>query len=219
VAHCAARVRWLFWRLGTVAVLLAMEAAAPVPAFATDGSPPGKSIIFLVRHAEPLYPPPAETAGNPPLNVMGQERACALARLLSASPVERVFSTDYRRTRETAEMVGETLELLVRIYDPDDLEGFARSLLIAGGSALVVGHSNTTPQLVELLGGEPGEPIAEGSEFDRLYIITAEPSGSVTTLVLRYGDPLPEDWRELAGKRSEVFQGDPPCPRPAGRLP
>ena len=34
---------------------------------------------------------------------------------------------------------------------------------------LVVGHSNTTPPLVELFGGDAGPPIDEASEYDRLY--------------------------------------------------
>jgi hypothetical protein len=50
----------------------------------------------------------------------------------------------------------------------------------------VVGHSNTTTELVTLLGGEPGTEIEESSEYDRLYILTINPSG-VTTLLLRYG--------------------------------
>ena len=37
----------------------------------------------------------------------------------------------------------------------------------------MVGHSNTTPALVEALGGDPGSPI-ESLEYDRLYMVTFE---------------------------------------------
>jgi hypothetical protein len=52
----------------------------------------------------------------------------------------------------------------------------------------VVGHSNTTPAAVELLGGEPGAEIDEADEYDRLYILTIATSGEVSTVVLRYGE-------------------------------
>jgi hypothetical protein len=51
----------------------------------------------------------------------------------------------------------------------------------------VVGHSDTTPELVGLLGGDPGAPIDEPTEYDRLYVVTLGPDGTVTTVLLRYG--------------------------------
>jgi hypothetical protein len=39
---------------------------------------------------------------------------------------------------------------------------------------------------IELLGGEPGFPIDEKSEFDRLYIVTVGASGTVSTVLMRY---------------------------------
>jgi len=56
----------------------------------------------------------------------------------------------------------------VKLYDPRDLEGFAKRLLAENGHILVVGHSNTTPPLSALLGGPEGEPIVEATEYDRL---------------------------------------------------
>jgi len=56
------------------------------------------------------------------------------------------------------------------------------------GRILVSGHSNTTPALVQLLGGDPGEPINEKSEFDRLYVMILNPNQPVTALLLKYGD-------------------------------
>jgi len=55
------------------------------------------------------------------------------------------------------------------------------------GRHLVLGHSNTTPQLVEALGGEPGAPIEE-MEYDRLYIVTLM-DGRTSTVLLRFGSP------------------------------
>jgi hypothetical protein len=68
--------------------------------------------------------------------------------------------------------------------------GLAQSLKQDGKRFLVVGHSNTTTELVTLLGGDPGTEIEESSEYDRLYILTINASG-VTTLLIRYGPASP----------------------------
>ena len=49
------------------------------------------------------------------------------------------------------------------------------------------GHSNTTPSLAGLLGGEPGSKIDEAGEYDRLYVITVDKDGTAQSLLLRYG--------------------------------
>lgn len=136
-------------------------------------------VIFLARHAE------TEGEGDDRwLGEAGRARAEALADALEGEPIERVFSSDYRRTRETATPIAARLGLEVEIYDVRDLPAFAERLKSLGQTVLVVGHSNTTPPLVELLGGAPGPPIDEATEHDRLYRVEV-PSGE--TIVTRYG--------------------------------
>ncbi|HEX6202017.1 MAG TPA: hypothetical protein VF100_03370, partial [Thermoanaerobaculia bacterium] len=65
------------------------------------------------------------------------------------------------------------------IYDPRRLAELAAALRAGEGTVLVVGHSNTTPELVRLLGGDPGAPIAH-DEHDRLYRV--DPASGETTL-------------------------------------
>lgn len=157
--------------------------------------------VFLVRHAEPLFPPLSDRPDDPPLNLLGQQRAHALARLLAEEGLDRVFATEWRRARETAQVVAAELGLDVTSYRPQDLHTLAAQISDSGANSLIVGHSNTTPELVTLLGGNAGDPIAEGSEFDRLYALTLVPGQPPETRVLRYGVPLPEDWRPPARKR------------------
>ena len=57
------------------------------------------------------------------------------------------------------------------------------------GIFVIVGHSNTTPQLAALLGGEAGEPIVEMGENDRLYILRETERGGIETTISRYGKP------------------------------
>lgn len=139
--------------------------------------------VFLVRHSE------KEPGREPGLTPEGKARARSLAQLLSSVQLDAVYATDYRRTRQTAKPSADQQGLPVSLYPPGKLKQFAEQLKMRGGQVLVVGHSNTTPQLVSLLGGEAGEPFDEKREFDRLYLLQGDPSGQISTVVLRYGSP------------------------------
>ena len=140
--------------------------------------------VFLVRHAEKLL-----DGSDPALSEIGERRAEALARLLGEAGIEFVHSTDFKRTRSTATPLAEALGVEVRIYDHRDLVALAKKVRGRPGRHLIVGHSNTTPQVVTLLGGDAGEEIDERSEYDRLYLVTIDDSGQVSTTLLRYGAP------------------------------
>jgi broad specificity phosphatase PhoE len=147
-----------------------------------------RTVVYLVRHAEPSFPTAGgETASDPHLNLAGQERAHALRHMLEQAGITGIFSSDYNRTKETVAPLAEALELTVELYDPRAMDGLVDHLLHTAGRFVVAGHSNTTPALAELLGGDPGEPINENYEFDRLYQIVVDADGSVTTSLLRYG--------------------------------
>jgi broad specificity phosphatase PhoE len=147
-----------------------------------------QTIVYLVRHAEPELPAMgAEAVSDPVLNMAGRERAHALVHVLRQAGITDILSTDYHRTQETVAPLAEALGLTVQSYDPRALDALAARLKATPGRFVVAGHSNTTPQLVATLGGEPGEPINENYEFDRLYQVVIGADGSVTTTLLRYG--------------------------------
>lgn len=146
----------------------------------------GTVVIYLVRHAEK-----GEGDGkDPELNAAGLQRARELARTLADAGVDAIYSTDFKRTRQTAAPLAERLGCEISLYDWEEMAALAADLKRAGGRHLVVGHSDTTPELVGLLGGEPGPDIDEATEYDRLYVVTVGPDGSVSTVLLRYGEPL-----------------------------
>jgi phosphohistidine phosphatase SixA len=143
----------------------------------------GVTTVFLVRHGEKKL-----DSQDPDLTEAGRQRAVALARTLRSVPLTAIYSTDTHRTRQTAAPLAEQRSLTVELYDKDDLARVVMKVRSAPGRYLVVGHSNTTPDLVSRLGGDPGAAIDEASEFDRLYVLMLHPDGSVVTLLLRYGD-------------------------------
>jgi broad specificity phosphatase PhoE len=151
---------------GISATLLVACQAAPAPETGT---------AYLVRHAEKVTGEALATLADPrdpPLTADGAARAEALADRLLDAGVSEVWSTDTKRTRDTAAPLAARLGLEVQLYDPSDLPGFAAQLKAnSTATVLVVGHSNTTPQLAEALGADPGLPIVEKTEYDRLYVV------------------------------------------------
>ena len=167
-------------------LVCALVSGVPVGAALEEEDAAGTTYIFLSRHAEAVNPF-EEDPRNPPLGPQGETRAQFLAHVLKDAGVTRVLSTDYRRTRSTAAPLALALGLEVEIYDAGKLAEVAAELRTAGGRIYVAGHSNTTPELVELLGGASGGEIDHRWEYDRLYSLVIRGDHVASTLI-RYGD-------------------------------
>jgi broad specificity phosphatase PhoE len=102
---------------------------------------------YFVRHFE------KQLGDDPSLTETGKVRAEALAAFFSDKQLNYVYSTDYNRTLQTATPVADFKNLEIQSYDPRNLAGFAIKLKTQD-HVLVVGHSNTTPQILSLMGGE-----------------------------------------------------------------
>jgi phosphohistidine phosphatase SixA len=172
-------LRGISRRLSAVLICVPIALGAIGNAFADD------TVVYLVRHAEKV---PDGT--DPALSAAGQVRAQGLASLLAETAIDVIHSTDFRRTRDTAMPLARRLGLSVVLYDPSRPEALVDAILGAGGRHLVVGHSNTVPELVVLLGGDGGPPIDEAAEYDRLYVVTRTGDGPVRTELRRYGAPF-----------------------------
>lgn len=164
----------------TLLVLLTLLGLAPPTRGSAQQEP---VVVYLVRHAERGD----DGTSDPPITEAGRDRARALAHVLRDAGLTDIYTTDYKRTRSTAAPVAEATGLRLRVYDANDLEGLAARLRSSPGRHLVVGHSDTTVDLVRALGGDPGAAIADG-DYGRLYVLTIDASGT-TTILLRYGAP------------------------------
>jgi len=162
-------------------VLGGMNLAATAEALANPGL-----VVFLVRHAEKV-----DASRDPELSAAGKSRAKVLAHVLRDAKLEHIHSSDYARTLATAAPIAAQVKLAVKRYDARDLPSLVELLKQSGGRHLVVGHSTTTPKVVEMLGGSPGTEIDEAGEYDRLYVVTVGADGNVTTVLMRYGAPFP----------------------------
>ncbi|MGF6272131.1 broad specificity phosphatase PhoE [Massilia sp. UYP11] len=136
------------------------------------------SAIYLVRHGEK-----ASIGKDPALTPQGHLRAQHIAAILYRTGIQAIFSTPTARTLQTAQPLAQQLGLQVAQYDPALPKALVDQVKALRGPVLVVGHSNTLPELVRLFGGEPGLDIGD-DEYDRLYQLTPQASGAVRTIIL-----------------------------------
>jgi broad specificity phosphatase PhoE len=143
-------------------------------------------VIFLVRHAERADAgmASAKMAGaDPDLSAAGLARANALAAMLKDARITAVVTTEYKRTRQTGEPAAKAAGLSLTVIESKNSAAAIEKLKSAQGNVLVVGHSNTVPELLKALGVTEPVTIAE-DEFDALFVVTR---GAPSTLVrLRY---------------------------------
>jgi len=120
--------------------------------------------LYLVRHGEKL------AGEDPELTIAGHTRAARLAGWLESHPVSAVWSSNTRRTMQTAAPAQAALGVPIQRYDAANLGALASALRDAGQDALVVGHSNTTPQLAALL-CSCEVPEIDDAEYNRLLVL------------------------------------------------
>jgi len=137
--------------------------------------------LYLVRHAEKQV-----DTKNPTLTQCGKERAKQLATLLSTADIKSIYSTSYQRTMSTAAPLSNKQKIAIKNYDPRQLEQFALHLKQRKENALIVGHSNTTPQLTQLLSEEEIDAMSE-KYYQALYQVQfIDGSLILTTLTQPY---------------------------------
>jgi len=129
--------------------------------------------LYLVRHAEKQ----SDGSRDPALTEAGKTRAEQLADRFQDKNLTEIWSSDYKRTRDTAMPTVFRLGLELSIYDPRDLTDLVKDLLHQQRTALIVGHSNTTPELARLLCDCYIADMDE-SEYDRLIVVSV--TGSKT---------------------------------------
>ena len=155
-----------------VAVLMSATAAA-------------QQTVILVRHAEradggagtSMTGAPAD----PLLSVAGEARAAKLATVLADAGIKGIYTSEFKRTQDTAKPLASKLGLTIEVVPSKDAAGLAAKIKAAHprDSVLIIGHSNTIPELIRAFGG-PEIKIAD-DEYSGIYILT--PSTGALTLI------------------------------------
>lgn len=148
----------------------------------------GKTITYiLLRHAEKDTSSAADKR-DPNLTEAGRARAARLLKVVRKYQPDLIYSTFYKRARQTVEPLAETFyaqyRIPVRAYNLDELEAFAAELLKSNARAVVVvGHNNTTPELANLLIKQDKYKELRDDEYDKIWIIKIKRRGGNASVV------------------------------------
>ncbi len=140
-----------------------------------------------MRHAEKDS---AVMSSDPPLSVAGNARALELARMLADSNVSAIYTTPYKRTETTVAPLASALRLIpvkvtnAKTYVADVVSAIRTK--DGGKTVVVVGHSNTTPDVIRAL-GVTNVPSIPDTQYDDLFIVTFGDGVAPTLVKLRYG--------------------------------
>ena len=95
----------------------------------------------------------------------------ALATMLADAGVQAIFSTEYRRTRDTVAPLSSKIGVAVTAHPARDTAGLVATLKSAHADriVLIAGHSNTLPEIIKALGG-PAVTIAD-SDYGDLFVL------------------------------------------------
>lgn len=131
---------------------------------------------YLIRHAEKDRSDPSNA--NPGLTSEGIERAQKWAQYFENIKIDKIYSTDYSRTMQTAAYVAKQKNLMIESYDPSDLYSDDFKTLTNGSNVLIVGHSNTTPQFVNVIIGKDEYVNIPDDENRMLFMVTLSGDGN-----------------------------------------
>lgn len=135
-----------------------------------------KQRFIILRHAEK----DTTVAGSqmmqadPPLNAKGQERAQTIVHKFKKYKISAIYSTNYNRTKSTVLPLANADGLSINIYDPKQLKTFADELKSQANESktiLIVGHSNTSPRLVNILLGKDAYKDLDESVYNQYWVV------------------------------------------------
>ena len=140
-----------------VAFVLALTVMSG-PALAAD-------TVYVIRHLQKA------TGDDPALTAEGAAGAQKLSDLLAKKKVAAIYATETKRAMQTAEPLARRLRLAIQAYDPKNPAALAEKVSQLKGAVLIVGHSNTVPDLVAKVGGKQPAPLSE-ADYGTLFVVT-----------------------------------------------
>jgi phosphohistidine phosphatase SixA len=130
-------------------------------------SPTSLGTIFLVRHAEKV-----SEAQDALLSRVGEQRAACLAQTLRDAHIGAIYVTQVQRTQQTAEPLARSLAIKPMVIKADDAASLVSKVRqdLSKESVLVVGHSDTLPKVLSVL-GVTGAPAVGHDDYDLLFVV------------------------------------------------
>jgi broad specificity phosphatase PhoE len=150
------------------ALILALTAVLAIATTAT-----AQTSVFVVRHAERADAAAGTApmmATDPDLSEAGKARAQSLAAALKDAGITAIYTTEYKRTKQTGEPLAKALGIQVTAVPAREMPALLEKLKAATGNVLVIGHSNTVGEVIAGLG--VAEPVKlTDSDYDNLFVV------------------------------------------------
>src|SRR5438034_4257690 len=134
--------------------------------FVSVSTASAQPIVVIVRHAEKA----ANGGNDPDLSSAGRARADALARILKDSSITAIFTTEFKRTQETAAPTATSIHVTPTMVAAKDTAALVARLHQLNGNALIVAHGDTIPNIVKALGINSSVNIPD-ADYSELFIV------------------------------------------------
>ena len=122
------------------------------------------TVVLLVRHAE-------RDGSLDQLTDLGIRRAEELVHVAGSANISAIYVTQFQRTQRTAQDLAAHLGITPVQFNHSQTADLINHIKTShsGDTVLVVGHSNTVPEIIAALNG-PVMP--ELTSFDNLFVVT-----------------------------------------------
>lgn len=150
---------------------------------------PNTTTIYIVRHAEKDISDPKNQ--NPELNEDGKLRAIALSEKLINQKIDVVFSSKFKRTKQTGQAVADHNGILIQEYDAQAYEELSNLIKsnYKNKNILIIGHSNTVLEIIESFGVSCPMLALTDSDYDYFFEIKIDHLGNAALNSSQYGAP------------------------------
>lgn len=140
---------------------------------------------YFIRHADKVLANKKDR--DPDLTKKGYARAQNWAKVLSDVKFDMVYSSNYKRTIETARPTAKANDVEIKIYNPKKPFDKKFKNDTKGKTVLIVGHSNSSPTFVNTVLGKSKYEEIDESNYTNLYIVHINKASKTSTL-LHIGD-------------------------------
>ena len=139
---------------------------------------------YFIRHAE------KDTTDSknedPELTEAGVKRSENWAKTFKDIDFDLIYSSDYKRTLNTAKPIAESKNKEVKLFNTEELNDKDFQENTKNKTVLVVGHSNLNPEWVNYILGKKQYEDLDESVYGSLFIVTIHPDDSRTSQVLYF---------------------------------
>src|SRR5438046_4254848 len=123
-------------------------------------------IVVIVRHAEKA----TDGGRDPDLSLAGRARADELAQILKDSGITAFFTSEFKRTQETAAPAAASTHVTPTVIAAKDTGGLVAKLHQLNSNALVIAHGDTIPNIIKALGINSPINIPD-ADYSELFIV------------------------------------------------